>query len=65
MAKVVVKILGNSNIQEYEAGSVGCLKGQLGLSSHSANVNGSSQGDDFELADGQLVTFAPAVKGGC
>ena len=64
MALVKVKILGNSEIKEYSVDSIGELKEELGLSNYSANVNGTAQGNDFKLADAQLVTFAPSVKGG-
>lgn len=64
MALVKVKILGNPEVKEYSVDNIGELKTELGLSNHSANVNGAAQGDEFELADAQLVTFAPSVKGG-
>lgn len=62
--KVVVKILGNPAINEHDADTVGGLKASLGLTGYSANVNGAAQTDDFALSEGQLVTFAPSVKGG-
>ncbi|NVM46729.1 MAG: hypothetical protein HWN79_17620 [Candidatus Lokiarchaeota archaeon] len=64
MALVKVKILGNPEIKEYSVENVGELKKELGLTNYSANVNGSSKDDSFELSDAQLVTFAPSVKGG-
>ena len=64
MALVKVKTLGNSEIKEYSVDTVGELKKELGLDSYSANVNGSSQNDDYSLSDAELVTFAPSVKGG-
>ncbi len=64
MALVKVKTLGNAEIKEYSVDTVGALKKELGLDNYSANVNGSAQGDEFELSDAQLVTFAPSVKGG-
>lgn len=64
MALVKVKTLGNAEIKEYSVDTVGELKEELGLDGYSANVNGNAQGDDYELSDAQLVTFAPSVKGG-
>jgi len=63
MAKVIVKVLGGS-LQELEASTVGEIKEELSLSSHSATVNGESASDDQELSDGELITLAPSVKGG-
>lgn len=64
MALVKVKILGNPEIKEYSVETIKELKDTLGLTNHSANVNGSSRDDSFELSDAELVTFAPSVKGG-
>lgn len=63
MAKVVVKVLGGS-LTEVEADTVGELKDDLDLGSHSASVNGSPADDSTELSDGQIVALAPSVKGG-
>ena len=64
MALVKAKTLGSIEIKEYSVSTVGELKKELGLESYSANVNGSSQNDDYALSDAELVTFAPSVKGG-
>lgn len=64
MANIIVKILGKDGAQDKSAETVGELKSLLGLSNHSASVNGSAQENDFSLSDGQLVTFSTAVKGG-
>lgn len=64
MALVKVKVLGNPEVKEYSVDTIGELKSELKLTSHTASVNGSSQDDDFELEDAQLITFAKAVKGG-
>lgn len=63
MANVIVKVLGSSP-KDADAETVGELKEELGLESYSASVNGSPADNDQELSDGQLVTFAPSVKGG-
>lgn len=39
------------------------LKGKLGLSNHTATINGEPASDDESLDDYNFVTFAPAVKG--
>jgi hypothetical protein len=63
MAKVIVKVLGSAP-REIDADSVGELKSELGLDSYSASVNGDPADSSTELSEGQLVTFAPSVKGG-
>ena len=64
MALIKVKILGNPEVKEYDANTVGELKKQLGLEGYQASVNGTAQGDDFSPESASLVTFAKAVKGG-
>jgi molybdopterin converting factor small subunit len=64
MALVKVKTLGNAEIKEFSVDTVGELKKELSLENYSANVNGNAQGDEYELSDAELVTFAPSVKGG-
>ena len=64
MALVKVKTLGNAEIKEYSVDTIGQLKEELSLDGYSANVNGNAQGDNYELNDAELVTFAPSVKGG-
>jgi len=66
MISVMSKVLGGSakaNELSDEA-TVGDLKEILGLSKHTASVNGDSVDDDYELSDGDYVNFAEAVKGG-
>lgn len=64
MAKVVVKILGNSDLKEATAETIGELKQQLGLLTHAASINGEPADNDSFLSDDSLVTFSQAVKGG-
>jgi len=64
MANVIVKILGQNDVSQKTASSVGSLKSDLGLENYSASVNGTPQTDDFTLSDNELVTFAQSVKGG-
>lgn len=64
MAKVVVKILGNSELKEEEANTIGELKQKLGLTTHAASINGEPADNDSFLTDDSLVSFSQAVKGG-
>lgn len=63
MAMINVKITGSA-IQEKEASTVGELKAGLGLSTHTAKVNGSPANDSDSLATDDFVVLSPAVKGG-
>lgn len=63
MAKVIVKQIGGTP-SEKEASTVGELKSQLGLTNHTATVNGQPATDEQELNDYEVVHFAQAVKGG-
>jgi len=63
MAKINTKVLGGE-LQERDADTVGELKAALGLSSHSAVVNGDPATDSTELSEEDFVLFAPSVKGG-
>jgi molybdopterin converting factor small subunit len=63
MARVVVRTVGQSPV-DVVATTVGDLKTQLGVKTHSASVNKEPAGDDYVLADDDYVTLAPNVKGG-
>lgn len=63
MASVVCCVLGGSP-RRVEAGTVGEAKDELGLTNHTATVNGEPVDDGYELLDEEFVSFAPAVKGG-
>lgn len=64
MARVVVKILGQSDLTEATASTIGDLKSQLGLETHAASINGQPADNNSILSDDSLVTFSKAVKGG-
>lgn len=71
MASVIVQRVGAEK-QTCDAETIGDLKKQLGLSNYSAEVkcisegetSYSSQGDDFQLSDGDMVKLAQNTKGG-
>ena len=64
--KVDYKVLGGrpQEAELDEEATVGDLKSQLGLSRHTASVNGNPADDDEELNDGDFVTLSEPVKGG-
>lgn len=62
MAKVIAKVVGGSP-KEMEATTVGNLKTQMGLTNHTATVNGEPENDTYELSDYEFVDFAVAAKG--
>ena len=64
MARVVVKILGQNDLKEESAETIGELKTKLGLGTHAASINGEPADNDSFLSDDSLVTFSQAVKGG-
>jgi sulfur carrier protein ThiS len=64
MPQVSAKVMGGA-LQLINAETVGDLKAKLGVQNHVANLNGDTVSDDQDLNEGDFVTFAPAVKGGC
>lgn len=65
MAMITYKVAGASKAQSAEADTIGELKRKASLDKYSASINGEPAGDGQSLEDGNYVTFAPAVKGGC
>lgn len=63
MAQVSVKIAGGS-MQLKDAATIGELKNSLGLTNHSAAVNGEIEDDSYQLSEGEFITLSPQVKGG-
>ena len=62
MAKVNAQVTGGA-IKQIEAETVAEVKAQLQAAGYTATVNGEPEGDDYELADYEFVSLAPAVKG--
>lgn len=58
------KIAGGK-LETTQASTIGELKAALSLQNYTAMVNGVSKPDSHQLEEGNFVTFAPAVKGGC
>ena len=65
MAKVTGQVLGGDPKVLESMETVGDVKKALQAPNHTATVNGEPAEDDYELADYEFVTLAPAVKGGC
>jgi len=61
--KVTVQIVGGSS-KTVEANTVGELKRIMGVSGHTATVNGDTASDSTELSDYSFVHLAAPVKGG-
>lgn len=65
MAKIYYKIQGGSGAPiAAEASTVGELKRKLGYEKYSAAINGEAASDGDSLSEDNMVTLAPAVKGG-
>lgn len=63
MAKVYGQVAGGRPVEK-DAATVGELRGKMEIpSGHSASINGRSASDGDSLADYNVVTFAPQVKG--
>lgn len=67
MAKnIIAQVAGGSKQVLDDVDTVGELRSKLSLGTgYTAAVNGDSQSDDYNLDDGDFVTFAKATKGGC
>lgn len=65
MGKVIAQMQGSSDMKAFEASTVGEVKAKMGADGYTAAVNGSPASDGDALNDGDIVTFAKAVKGGC
>jgi hypothetical protein len=62
--KVTVSIIGGQTKTYDSFSTIGEVKDQLGLSSHTAMLNGDPTNDSTKLSDFSYVTLAPAVKSG-
>jgi len=64
MASVIAQVVGGSK-RVVEANTLGDVREELDVSSSMAGkVNSVDQSDDYELSDGEIVTFANKPKGG-
>ena len=64
MARVLVRISGQSGVKEVEASDIASLKSQLDLGNYSATINGEPANDGDDLFNDAVVSFAQSVKGG-
>lgn len=62
MAKVIVQVTGGAK-QEVEASTIGEVKGKLGATGYTANLNGNPADDTKPVQAYDFVTLAPPVKG--
>jgi hypothetical protein len=64
MAKVTAQVLGGEVKVLEDVDTVGEVKDLMGVSSHTATVNGEPAEDDDALMDFEFVSLSPSVKGG-
>lgn len=62
--KVTVSIIGGQTKTYDTFNTIGELKSELGVNSHTAMLNGDPTNDSTKLSDFSYVTLAPAVKSG-
>jgi len=61
--KITAQVMGGQPKVFDDVETVKDIKAKLGVSNHTATVNGEPASDDQELSDYEFVTLAPAVKG--
>lgn len=64
MADVMYQVMGGKKEVAEGVETVGELKQKIGKTKLQASVNGDAVDDDYDLEDGDRVTFSEAKKGG-
>lgn len=61
---VITQVIGGTKKLLDDVNTVGDVASQMGAANMQASVNGSPESHDYELSDGDIVTFSNKPKGG-
>jgi hypothetical protein len=63
-SKITVQVLGGEAKVIDNVETIADVKRKLGVTNHSASINGEAADDNDEVSDYSYVTLSPSVKGG-